>query len=442
MGWQENMTSTGNIFGIDVSNNMANTGNIFGIQVPGWGQSSSSTAADSTSTTTSSSTPAATSSGSSSSSGTGASAAPTTYAMDGKTQGYYDDAHGYLDRAWGTLDEAKGYVSGLTGVANQTLDAWNQYKAEYDPVKKAALSLAGQEYGAKSGYLSKLQNIDNMTYDAEAGRAGATVAQQAEIARQEQARALARQGVNAASGKSQALTQQGFLQEALAKAGAMTSARDTARDKNFNESMTAYSTIDPSKSVGSALAISSGANQLLGQYNDVMTQQAGLANQNASTAGGLANTGVNLASSYGNTQLGYSKLNQQAASDAAQIGLGYYKANNDYRIADRNTTLSERQYRDSRTDKITNDAMATHERLKAQSAAALSNTAGRSASGAASAAANSLSSSAIAKGATDVKNGGGTWKPLGAGLYNTATGAFKSTRESDIPGSGVIDRTF
>lgn len=407
MGWQENMTSTGNIFGIDVSSNMANTGNIFGIQVPGWGQSSSST-------TTSSSTPATTSSGSSSS-GSGASAAPTTYAMDGKTQGYYDDAHGYLDKAWGTLDEAKGYVSGLTGVANQTLDAWNQYKAEYDPVKKAALSLAGQEYGAKSGYLSKLQNIDNMTYDAEAGRAGATVAQQAEIARQEQARALARQGVNAASGKSQALTQQGFLQEALAKAGAMTSARDTARDKNFNESMTAYSAIDPSKSVGSALAISSGANQLLGQYNDVMTQQAGLANQNASTAGSLASTGVNLASSYGNTQLGYSKLNQQAASDAAQIGLGYYKAGNDYSIANRNTALEETKYRDDR-----NDLLSGTGRYKS--------TYSRGSSGATGASAGVSSSSS--------KSSEGQWKPLGAGLYNTATGEFKTAT------TGNSNRTF
>lgn len=425
MGWQENMASTGNIFGIDVSSNMANTGNIFGIKVPSWGQSSSSTGADSTSTTTSSG-----SSGSSSTSGSTSSAAPTTYAMDGKTQGYYDDAHGYLDKAWGTLDEAKGYVSGLTGVANQTLDAWNQYKAEYDPVKKAALSLAGQEYGAKSGYLSKLQNIDNMTYDAEAGRAGATVAQQAEIARQEQARALARQGVNAASGKSQALTQQGFLQEALAKAGAMTSARDTARDKNFSESMTAYSTIDPSKSVGSALAISSGANQLLGQYNDVMTQQAGLANQNASTAGGLANTGVNLASSYGNTQLGYSKLNRQAASDAAQIGLGYYKAGNDYNIANRGMKLNETQYRDARRDKTFDDMYNRANSLRASTASGASGAASAAASAARSAGSSGSSGSS-----------GGQWKPLGAGLYNTSTGAFQSMRSSDYDWK-VIDRTF
>ena len=415
MSWQDNMANTGNIFGIDVSNNMANTGNIFGINVPGWGQSQA-TAAETAFPA------ASTTSGATSSTTSGA--ASGGYSMDGKSQGYYDDAHGYLDRAWGTLDEAKGYVSGLTGVANQTLDAWNQYKAEYDPVKKAALDLAGQEYGAKSGYLSKLQNIDNMTYDAEAGRAGATVAQQAEIARQEQARALARQGVNAASGKSQALTQQGFLQEALAKAGAMTSARDTARDKNFSESMTAYSTIDPSKSVGSALAISSGANQLLGQYNDVMTQQAGLANQNASTAGGLANTGVNLASSYGNTHLWYSKLNQQAASDAAQIGLGYYKAGNDYKIADRNTTLNETQYRDARRDKTFDDMYSR------------SGIGSSGASGVASAAARSLGSSSSAG-----KSSEGQWKPLGAGLYNTATGVFRSGKTSDNDWS-VIDRTF
>ena len=380
MGWEDNMASTGNIFGVDVNANMANTGNIFGIDVSNWGKTGT------------------TSSGSSGSSSSGS----TNYAMDSKSQGYYDDAHGYLDKAWGTLDEAKAYTSGLTNVANQTLDAWNQYKAEYDPVKKAALSLAGQEYGAKSGYLSQLQNIDNLSFDSQAGKAGADVAQQAEIARQESARAMARQGVNAASGKSQALTQQGFLQEALAKAGAMTGARDKARDTTFNESLSAYSAVDPSKSVGSALAISSGANDLLGQYNGVMTTQAGLAGQNASTAGSLANTGVNLASSYGNTQLGYSKLNQQAASDAAQIGLGYYKAGNDYSIADRDTTLKETAYRDARTDK-------TFDNMRTQSSGASSGSAG----------------SSSAASAASSKKSSGEWKPLGAGLYNTGTGEFK-----------------
>ena len=423
MGWAENMASTGNIFGIDVNSNMANTGNIFGIDVSHWGKTGTTSSG-----TTSSGSTSSTSSKSSGSSSSGS----TNYAMNGKTQGYYDDAHGYLDKAWGSLDEAKAYTSGLTNVANQTLDAWNQYKTEYDPTKKAALSLAGQEYGAKSGYLSQLQNVDNLSYDSQAGKAGADVAQQAEIARQESARAMARQGVNAASGKSQALTQQGFLQEALAKAGAMTSARDNARDTTFNESLSAYNAVDPSKSVSSALAISSGANQLLGQYNDVMTTQAGLGNSNAATAGSLANTGAGLASSYGNTQLGYSKLNQQATSDAAQIGLGYYKtdaqsasdaANNklgyyktdkDYDISNRDTNLKETSYTDSRNDKVLSDAKAA------------------SSSAGASSGASSKSSSSS-----------GDWKPLGAGLYNTKDGTFKlATTKGTAPSYSSFTQTI
>ena len=414
MGWQENMSSTGNIFGVDVNANMANTGNIFGIDVSNWGNTG----------TTSSGTTSSTSSGSSGSSSSGS----TNYAMDGKTQGYYDDAHGYLDKAWGSLDEAKAYTSGLTNVANQTLDAWNQYKTEYDPTKKAALSLAGQEYGAKSGYLSQLQNVDNLSYDSQAGKAGADVAQQAEIARQESARAMARQGVNAASGKSQALTQQGFLQEALAKAGAMTGARDKARDTTFDQSLNAYNAIDPSKSVNSALAISSGSNQLLGQYNDVMTTQAGLGNSNAATAGSLANTGAGLASAYGNTQLGYSKLNQQATSDAAQIGLGYYKAGNDYNLGNRTTTLAENKYAD---DKTNSQLYGGYGSASAQSSAQLK------ASNAAQAENQANMASAASANKKSSSSSGGEWKPLGAGLYNTSSGEFKTTSKN----TGV-NRTF
>lgn len=160
-------------------------------------------------------------------------------------------------------------------------------------------------------------------YDTTARRDGASAAaissvgQQADIARQSQARTMARMGVNPGSGKMMAMQNQMGIQEAAAKAGASTQARNNVEIQGYGRKMDAANL---GRNLASNQATSAGI--ALNQGNSAASNSASTgqitAGGNAILNSGYAGAQSGLAGA-GSTYLGIAGIQQKA--DSAGSGL-------------------------------------------------------------------------------------------------------------------------
>lgn len=158
-------------------------------------------------------------------------------------------------------------------------------------------------------------------YDTTARRDGASAAaissvgQQADIARQSQARTMARMGVNPSSGKMMAMQNQMGIQEAAAKAGASTQARNNVEIQGYGRKMDAANL---GRNLASNQATSAGI--ALNQGNSAASNSASTgqitAGGNAILNSGYAGAQAGYAGA-GSTYLGMAGIQQKADSGSS-----------------------------------------------------------------------------------------------------------------------------
>jgi hypothetical protein len=172
----------------------------------------------------------------------------------------------------------------------------------------------------EQGIVADAQTYDTgQRRDSASAAAISSVGQQAEIARESQARNMARSGVNPGSGKMLAMQNQMGIQEAAAKAGAGTQARNNVEIQGYGRKMDAANL---GRNLASNQATSAGI--ALNQGNASAANSASTGNI---TAGGNAimNSGYSGAQNglagAGNTYLGIAGVEQKtSAANSALLG--------------------------------------------------------------------------------------------------------------------------
>ena len=147
---------------------------------------------------------------------------------------------------------AQGSASKSAKIQNQiALETWQNYLSRYDPIAAMlAYDVAGiqpqvydedaGEWVADEDALEQIQQYkarQKARTEEQVARAGADVGMAAQAGRESQAREMARLGLRPGDPRYQGISAASRLREALAKAGARTDARRTARQDQIKESM-------------------------------------------------------------------------------------------------------------------------------------------------------------------------------------------------------------
>lgn len=208
-------------------------------------------------------------------------------------------------------------VSQQLGIADanekRASEQWQHYATTFQPIEKQMAEEAKSYDSAEA-------------QDRAAGDAGSAVARNMGLARDANQRAMARMGVNPASGRYASTMQQQGNMEALARAGAETGARSSLRDKgialragaaNFGRNMPNTA----AQAYGLSMAGGQGAQGALGNANNMAVQNAGVMGQgfNAAMQGNQSMAGI-LNQQYGQQVNAWGQQQQANASNNAAIG--------------------------------------------------------------------------------------------------------------------------
>jgi len=218
-------------------------------------------------------------------------------------------ASGYQSSLNSSARKASSYASDIAGTAgtlsNQADSLWDIFSDDY------------------SGLIGNLADDAEIPLSSYVNNAANDVGSQYNVARGIQQRDMARMGVNPNSGRWQGMQESMARAEAAARAGAMTSARFTGQQANWNRSLQAANVGTQlagmsQNALGSAMSGYGQAAGIQSNLAGIYGQQAGAAGQYAGYRSGLDNTGgTGLATTTQNTVNQYAHRSPSAAEGQA-----------------------------------------------------------------------------------------------------------------------------
>lgn len=218
---------------------------------------------------------------------------------------------------WGTgMEDLKGLydriLSGQTGgsgpladLQTKIMEEYESFKTEYQPIEREFFEQAREELGVRKGLVGQMAELAKPDYEGVAGRAGADVTAQSEMARQAEARRTMSLGLDPTSGRFGALTRRSFLDEARNRVIAMNVARRGEKERVTGVTGAALQLIDPSRTAEVGLGIQERRTGMLGTAADIGVAQAGVQKAQAEMVGGYARDVVRPYGELGFTLLGH-----------------------------------------------------------------------------------------------------------------------------------------
>jgi len=219
---------------------------------------------------------------------------------------------------WGTgmadlKDLYKSILSGETGGAagplsdlqDRIMEEYEEFKTEYQPMEREFFEQAREELGVRRGLVGQMAELAKPDYEGVAGRAGADVTAQSEMARQAEARRTMSLGLDPTSGRFGALTRRSFLDEARNRVIAMNVARRGEKERVAGVTGQALQLTDPSLTAGIGLGLQERRTGMLGTAADIGVAQAGIQRSQAEMVGGYARDVVRPYGELGFTLLGH-----------------------------------------------------------------------------------------------------------------------------------------
>lgn len=226
------------------------------------------------------------------------------------------------------IDSASAGISDLGDVAATIKANADKYQTMMDPIVQNLMDQTATESASRTKMLGQLDELATADTEGAAGRAAADVSKQAEIARQNSARELAKRGIYGGA-QSATMLDQNFLAEGLGRVGAMNKARIDERNRAGEYVKTGLQYIDPSKTATSAGNIAGISANLYNQYGNIASTKANL-------LGNLAGLKGNLATAYANAvaepvgQLGATMLGRDVGLTGGQTGFSYSSSGGGY----------------------------------------------------------------------------------------------------------------
>ena len=217
---------------------------------------------------------------------------------------------------WGTgmedLKDLYGRIlSGETGgsgpladLQTKIMEEYESFKTEYQPMEREFFQAAREELGVRKELIGGMRELARPDYEGVAGRAGADVTAQSEMARQAEARRTMSLGLDPTSGRFGALTRRSFLDEARNRVIAMNLARRGEKERVAGVTGQALQLTDPSLTAGIGAGIQERRTGMLGTAADIATAQAGVQKAQAEMVGGYARDVVRPYGEVGFTLLG------------------------------------------------------------------------------------------------------------------------------------------
>jgi len=238
------------------------------------------------------------------------------YMTDAK--GIYNQALKGYDQGFEYLRDAKAGLGKLDDISADIDADLGTFREQFGPLQSDLAAGAQTNLRNQQEMGAQLKDLAKADYEGVAGRAMADVSQQAELARQAEARRLQQVGQDPASMRSRSINANLATGEATGKALAANMARRGEKERVTGITGEAFQLFDPTKLAQTALNIRSGQNEL-------QSLRADLAQTGVNARGDIARTAGNMASSMGQTGSGLARDIGAQYGDMAGLfsGLNY-----------------------------------------------------------------------------------------------------------------------
>lgn len=218
-------------------------------------------------------------------------------------QGHLNNAAGIYNQALEDVGTGYDFLKTAQGAAGRLGDLASTFEQEYETYRQDMGGIEGEfrqsaldELTQRRQVMGDITRMTTPDVEGAAGRAMADVAQQSEIARQNEARRLQSMGVDPTSGRYRALFNRMGGDEAMNKAVAANIARREEENVAFNRSATAAQLLNPTQMASTALAIRQGGNEMLQGAASLRAGEVGALTDLTRTAGDLASARAGIGS--------------------------------------------------------------------------------------------------------------------------------------------------
>ena len=198
-----------------------------------------------------------------------------------ESRGVYNRALQDMEGGFQWMMDAGESARRLGGLAEELESEYRGFRQEFAGTEADFRMAAGEELQARGVARGELMTQLQADYEGAAGRAMADVTQQAEIARQSEARRLQRLGMDPTTMQGRAMMQRLGGQEATGRALAATQARRGERERVTGAAAMAMQLLDPTRMAQTAMSIRGAGTELL-------TSAAGLRQAETGALSGLA----------------------------------------------------------------------------------------------------------------------------------------------------------
>ena len=205
-----------------------------------------------------------------------------------EARGMYNRALGAYERGFDYLGSAERNLGQLGQVSQNIMDEYRSFQSEFGPLTQALSDEAMTDMSRRRELGAQFMDLARADYEGAAGRAMAEVSQQANIARQSEARRLQRLGIDPTSMRSRGVSARMAGQEATGRALAGNIARRQEMQRVAGMTQAGMQLFDPNRMATTALNIRQAGSALLGQTADIARTEAMARAQMGSTAAQMA----------------------------------------------------------------------------------------------------------------------------------------------------------